>query len=79
MMRNIKQNVRFWVVPLLFALSVTVMMKGVTPARADLKVDITSGKIEPLPIALPDFFGSGKMPEENWLGLCLVQSNWEVN
>jgi len=26
-----------------------------------------------------DFFGSGKMPEENWLGLCLVQSNWEVN
>ena len=63
MMRNIKQNVRFWVVPLLFALSVTVMMKGVTPARADLKVDITSGKIEPLPIALPDFFGSGKQAQ----------------
>ena len=27
------------------------------PARAELRVDITSGQIEALPIALPDFFG----------------------
>ena len=28
------------------------------PARAELRVDITRGKIEPLPIAIPDFFGA---------------------
>ena len=57
-MRNIKQDVRFWVIPLLFAVPVLAMVMGSYPARAELKVDITSGKIEPLPIALPDFFGN---------------------
>jgi TolB protein len=28
------------------------------PARAELRVDITRGKLEPLPIAIPDFFGA---------------------
>ena len=28
------------------------------PARADLRVDITSGTVQPLPIAIPEFFGN---------------------
>ena len=30
------------------------------PAQAELRVDITRGKIEPLPIAIPDFFGANE-------------------
>lgn len=33
------------------------------PARAELRVDITSGKIEPLPIAVPALFGTGAQAE----------------
>ncbi|MBV9859638.1 MAG: Tol-Pal system protein TolB [Alphaproteobacteria bacterium] len=29
------------------------------PARADLRIDITSGKVEPMPIAIPAFAGAG--------------------
>ena len=43
----------------LFASSVIGLVVWAVPAHATLKVDITSGKIEPLPIALPDFFGAG--------------------
>jgi len=58
-MRNFKQDVRFRVLALLFSVTALVMVAGSGVARAELKVDITSGKIEPLPIALPDFFGNG--------------------
>jgi len=30
-----------------------------TPARAEVKIDITRGVVEPIPIAIPDFYGSG--------------------
>ena len=43
----------------LFSISILYVAFAVLPAEATLKVDINSGKIEPLPIALPDFFGSG--------------------
>ena len=43
----------------LFSISILYVAFSVLPAQATLKVDINSGKIEPLPIALPDFFGSG--------------------
>jgi len=35
---------------------VTLLYLGVT-ARAELRIDITSGKIEPMPIAIPSFLG----------------------
>ncbi len=41
------------------AVAALAFVIGVSPLRAELKVDITSGKIEPFPIALPDFFGTG--------------------
>ncbi len=34
------------------------VLAGAAPARAELKVDITRGHVEPLPIAIPDFQGS---------------------
>src|ERR687898_2008440 len=39
-------------------------------SRAALEVDITRGKIEPMPIALPNFLGSS--PEEQQYGVDLV-------
>ncbi|MBK18719.1 MAG: Tol-Pal system beta propeller repeat protein TolB [Rhodospirillaceae bacterium] len=48
---------------LLSGLLVIGLVVGITPARAELKVDITSGKIEPLPIALPEFFGTGSQAQ----------------
>ncbi len=42
--------------PMVMAFLVTVLMAGVV--QAELKVDITQGKAEPLPIAVSDFFGS---------------------
>ena len=44
---------------LVFAvLALAVSAAGGMPASAQLKVDITRGQVEPLPIALPDFQGS---------------------
>lgn len=31
---------------------------AVSPARAELRIDITRGKVEPMPIALPDFYSA---------------------
>ena len=47
------------------ALAAAVLMPvmGLTPpAKAQLQVDITRGTVEPLPIAIPEFFG--KTPQE---------------
>ena len=30
---------------------------GAAPARADLKIDVTRGQVNPMPIAIPDFSG----------------------
>ena len=52
-----------------FAAAVAI---GVAPsARADLHLDITKGKIDPLPIALPDFVGSN--PNEQQMGRDVTQ------
>ena len=58
-MRNIKRVTRYWISLPLVALSALFLLSIASPTHAELKVDITSGKIEPLPIALPDFFGNG--------------------
>jgi hypothetical protein len=41
------------------------------PARAELNLDITRGKVEPMPIALPDF--SGTNPQETEVGHNITQ------
>ncbi len=35
------------------------LLLSVLPARAELRIDITRGKVEPLPIAIPTFAGGG--------------------
>ena len=42
----------------LLALGAVTALIGTAAALAELRVDITQGKIEPLPIAIPDFFGA---------------------
>ena len=49
----------FWTKTLTRAIPVFLMIViASTGLRAELKVDITKGKAEPLPIAVTDFFGS---------------------
>ena len=43
---------------LVFAVLALAVSAAEIPAKAQLKVDITRGQVEPLPIALPDFQGS---------------------
>ena len=49
--------------PLMFAGAVTalltLLLHAVAPARAELRIDITRGKVEPMPIAIPSFSGAG--------------------
>jgi hypothetical protein len=40
-----------------FAFALMAVVLAAAPARAELVVDITSGFVEPLPIAVTDFFG----------------------
>jgi len=48
------------------ALAALLLLGPALPARADLRLDITSGKVEPMPIALPAFVGAGA--EEGRMG-----------
>ena len=41
------------------ALAILTALMLANPARAELKIDITKGNVEPMPIALPDLPGSG--------------------
>ncbi len=43
---------------------VAALTMGTAPARAALQVDITRGHLEPLPIALPDFYGENPSSTE---------------
>ena len=47
-------------------LGVAVLVCGVTPARAELVIDITRGFVEPLPVAVTDFLGES--PDEKKVG-----------
>src|SRR5260370_41150846 len=38
---------------------IAILLYSGLPARAELRIDITSGKIEPMPIAIPSFACSG--------------------
>jgi TolB protein len=41
------------------AAGLVILLQAGSPLRAELRIDITSGKVEPLPIAIPSFSGSG--------------------
>ncbi len=43
----------------LFALALVALAALPLAARAELHIDVTRGKVEPMPIALPDFSGGG--------------------
>jgi len=53
------------------ALAAMLLIAGSSAVRADLHLDITKGKIEPLPIAIPDF--AGNAANEIQLGHDLTQ------
>jgi TolB protein len=42
-----------------FAVAVVLLINTVVPVRAELRIDITHGKVEPMPIAIPPLAGSG--------------------
>ena len=42
-----------------FGVVVLLLLLGALPAKAEVHLDITRGKVEPLPIAIPDFAGGG--------------------
>jgi TolB protein len=44
----------------LAVLVVALAAFAATPARAEITIDVTGGAVEPLPIAIPDFVGSGE-------------------
>ncbi|MCH8035803.1 MAG: hypothetical protein IIC53_01620 [Proteobacteria bacterium] len=45
---------------------IAAILYGATPARAELVIDITRGFVEPLPVAVTDFFGES--PDETKVG-----------
>ena len=49
-----------------FVLGIAAILFGATPARAELVIDITRGFVEPLPVAVTDFFGES--PDETKVG-----------
>src|SRR5712692_1041548 len=53
------------------ALAIAALLVLVCPARAELRLDITRGKVEPLPIAIPAFAGGGG--EEGQAGRDIAQ------
>ena len=54
---------RFFAV-LLAVFSAIIAIAGPTPAAAQLKIDITQGQVQPLPIALPDFLTGSRGAEQ---------------
>jgi TolB protein len=53
------------------ALSILLLLLAPSPVSAELRIDITGGKVEPLPIAIPAFAGGGG--EEAQTGSDLAQ------
>lgn len=60
-----KQDLEFriqgfgWMAISFCTLLVTIFLFGITPAHAEVRVDITRGVVEPIPIAIPSFYGDG--------------------
>jgi TolB protein len=57
------------------ALAVLVAFGTINPAHADVKVDITRGVVEPIPVAIPAFFGAGANESQYGRDIAQVVSN----
>lgn len=56
----------------IFVLFLTaVLFLAAAPANAELRIDVNRGKVDPMPIAIPDFVGSN--PADNELGKNMVE------
>jgi TolB protein len=55
-----------WFLPAAFVLVFTALIFSVQPADAELRIDITRGTVEPLPIAVTNFYG--RTPREKQFG-----------
>lgn len=57
----------------IFALLLAVGLVGALPgtAKADLRIDVTRGQVNPMPIAIPDFAGTGNV--DNDIGRKMVE------
>ena len=51
--RSVPSRALVWLV----AIFISAIAIPLTPARADLRVDITRGQVEPMPVAVSDLFG----------------------
>jgi TolB protein len=60
-----------WLDAALAVLVVLALLLTVSPAFAQLRLDVTRGKVEPMPIAIPPFAGAG--PEEGKTGRDIAQ------
>jgi TolB protein len=54
---------------------VLLLLIAALPARADLRIDITRGKVEPMPIAIPPFAGGGGTESQVGNDIAQVVSN----
>ncbi|MBV8060126.1 MAG: Tol-Pal system protein TolB [Alphaproteobacteria bacterium] len=59
----------------ILALAFTLICTTTAPAHADLKIDITHGVTEPMPIAIPAFFGSTGNESQYGRDIAQVVSN----
>ena len=57
---------------LLALAALVVVLAGITGARAELRLDITRGRVEPMPIAISTFHGQGG--QESQVAWCGVHS-----
>ena len=48
-----------------------MLLIGITPVHAELRIDITRGTVEPIPVAIPEFAGS--TPEAAQMGRDIIQ------
>src|SRR5574344_2075676 len=56
-------------------LTVIAVLFAVTPARAEVKIDITRGVVEPIPIAIPGFHGANGSETQFGRDIAQVVSN----
>lgn len=59
----------------ILAVAFIFLCASIAPARADLKIDITHGVVEPMPIAIPAFFGATGNESQYGRDIAQVVSN----
>ncbi len=62
----------FFINGLFAALAAFLILAPAAPAKADLRIDITRGVVEPIPVAITDFVGQGEEEERVGKGIARV-------